>query len=413
MEKVSICREHTKCRVCKSTDLTNYLNLGKLPISNNLGNSEHDAISVDKYPLQVLFCNSCGLSQLSVVIDPKELFCYYTYVSGVNNGYVKHCRKMAIDLKERFGLTNTSFMIDIGSNDGTLLQQFKEEIGLEVLGVDPSKNITEVARQKGIPSITDFWGLPILYTVGKRADLITATNVFAHLDNLDEFIVACRGMMKQDSILVIENPYLKDFVGNMEWDTIYFEHLTYWSLLPMIKLCEKYELKVIAAEKQDIHGGSMRYIITRKESKYPISPEIEQICADEVINWFDKPDTYFTWANKVKYFISVFSTNLFKLKNQNKTIIGFAASAKGNTLLNCACINKTIVDCIIDETPEKINKFSPGTGIPIIGIENVMKINPDYILILSWNFKVEIMEKIKKLGYAGKFIIPIPEWQII
>lgn len=406
-------KPHTKCRICGSTNLSEYLTLGMMPLSNNLESTKQLAKNKDRYPLEVMFCNECGLSQLSIVIDPEVLFSYYTYVSGINKGYIEHCHKMAIDLASRFGLNSNSFHIDIGGNVGTLLQEFKKVLHHNVLNVDPAANLTLLAEQKGIPSITAFWGLPVIYEIGKRADIVTATNVFAHLDNLAEFLVAAKGMLRDDSILVIENAYLIDLIDNMEWDTLYFEHVTYWSILPMMRLCKKYDLKLIAAEKQAIHGGSMRYIITRKESKYIPSPDIEKLCNEERRRGFDKYDSYSTWSTKVKEFISTFRDNILALKNDNKIIIGLAASAKGNTLLNCAEIDETVINCIIDETPEKIGKFYPGVGIPIIGIENIMEIVPDYILILSWNFKEELIEKVKALGYKGKFIIPIPKWEVI
>jgi hypothetical protein len=399
--------------VCKSTDLSEYLDLGLMPLCNNIEPTQELAKNKARFPLKIMFCNTCGLSQLSVVIDPKELFKHYTYVSGINQGYINHCRKMAKDLKDRFNLTDNSFMIDIASNDGSLLKQFKEEIGLEIIGVDPAANLTEIAIKNGIPSITDFWGLDVIFKIGKRADILTATNVFAHLDNVVEFIVACRGMLHHNAILVIENPYLIDFIDNMEWDTCYHEHVTYWSLLPMIKLCDSYQLKVISAEKQNIHGGTMRYIITRKESDHTPSPDIEKLCEEERSRGFDKFEVYSGWADKVKQHISTFRENILALKKEGNTIIGFAASAKGNTLLNCAGIDDSIIDCIIDETPEKKGKFYPGVGIKIIGIENIMKIKPDYIVILSWNFGKDIIEKVKLLGYTGKFIIPIPSFSIL
>ena len=320
---------------------------------------------------------------------------------------------MAEDLKDRFNLSDKSFHVDIGGNDGTLLSQFKEVLNHEVLNVDPSENITEIARSNGIPSMTDFWGLPVTYKIAKRADLLTATNVFAHLDNIIKFIVACRGMLHRNAILVIENPYLIDFIDNMEYDTTYFEHASYWSLLPMMRLCDMYRLKVIAAEKQKIHGGTMRYIIARKESDHVPSAEMKKLCFEERKRGFDKFEVYSGWADKVKHHIATFRKKILDLKGQGKTIIGFAASAKGNTLLNAAGISPDILDCIIDETPTKIGMFSPGTGIPIIGIENIMKINPDYIVILSWNFMVEIIAKVKALGYAGSFIVAVPNFQII
>lgn len=410
---MGIAKPHTECRICHSTNLSKYLDLGMMPLSNNLEPTKELAKGKERYPLEMMFCNDCGLSQLSIVVDPNVLFGYYTYVSGINKGYVEHCHQMAIELSSRFDLNSDSFHIDVAGNDGTLLQEFKKVLHHTVLNVDPAANITALAEQRGVPSITAFWGLPVIYEIGKRADIITATNVFAHLDNLAEFLVASRGMLKDDSILVIENPYLIDFIDNMEFDTIYFEHVTYWSLLPMIRLCDKYELKVIAAEKQSIHGGSMRYIITRKESKYNPSPEIEKLCENERQRGFDKYGIYSNWSSKVKTYISDFRNNILALKRDNKIIIAFAASAKGNTLLNSAGIDETIVNCIIDETPEKIGKFYPGVGIPIIGIENIMEIVPDYILILSWNFKKEIIIKVRELGYKGKFIIPIPRWEII
>ena len=384
-----------------------------LPLSNNLEVTEKLAKDKERFPLEVMFCNNCGLSQLSVVVDPRELFSYYTYVSGINKGYIQHCYKMAEELKEQFNLNCNTFHIDIGGNDATLLLQFQKLLNHEILNVDPSENLTEIARNKGVPSITDFWGLPVTYKIGKRADLITTTNVFAHLDNVREFMVACRGMLRPTSILVIENPYLIDFIENMEFDTIYFEHVSYWSLLPMIKLCSDNDMKVISAEKQAIHGGSMRYTIAHEGSKYIPSPAIKNLCKEEKRRGFNTSSIYMEWANKVKAFISEFRNNLLELKKEGKTIIAFAASAKGNTLLNSTGITNDIIDCIIDETPGKIGKFYPGVGIPIIGIENIMKIQPDYIVILSWNFKEEIIEKVRHLGYDKNFIIPIPRWEVI
>lgn len=410
---MKIDKSHTECRVCRSTNLKKYLDLGMMPLANNLEDSIEEAKNKDRYPLEVLFCEDCGLSQLSVVIDPKVLFSYYTYVSGINKGYVQHCRDMAINLSSRFDLNSNSFHIDIAGNDGTLLLEFKKLLHHEILNVDPAVNLTKLARERGVSSITSFWELPVIYQIGRPADLLTATNVFAHLDNLPAFIVPAKGMLKDDSILVIENPYLIDFIDNMEFDTIYFEHLTYWSLIPMMKICDKFNLKVIAAEKQDIHGGSMRYIITRKESKYSPSPEIEKICENERARGFDKYETYSTWAEKVKAFVEDFRDNMLSIKEKGKKIIAFAASAKGNTLLNCTRIDEKVIDFIVDETPEKIGKFYPGVGIPIVGPENLMKNSPDYILILSWNFKNEIIQKVRNMGYEGKFIIPIPKWEVL
>jgi hypothetical protein len=390
-----------------------YLDLGMLPMANNLKDTKESAENAERFPLQVMLCKDCGLSQLSVIVDPEELFNYYTYRSGVNKGYIQHCSDMAKSLTKRFKLDEKTFHIDIGGNDSTLLQEFKNILHHEVLNVDPSVNLTEISRENGIPAITAFWGLTTVADIGKRANLLTSTNVFAHLDDVAEFIVASKGMLRTNSILVIENPYLIDFIDNMEYDTIYFEHVSYWSVLPMLALCKEYGMKLISAEKQAIHGGSMRYIITRKESIYRQSIKIKQFCEEEKKRGFANFKTYKDWAKKVEKSIMDFNSKIRELKRQDERIIAFAASAKGNTLLNCAKIDSSIIDCIIDETPEKIGKFSPGTGIPIVGLENIMKIVPDYILILSWNFEKEIVEKVRGLGYKGKFITPIPSWKVI
>jgi len=403
----------TRCRVCGSEHLSKYLDLGLMPIANNFGETSQEAKSKMRFPLEVLFCNQCGLSQLSVVVAPEKMFCYYTYRSSINKGYIKHCENMAKNLIPRFNLNYNTFHIDIGGNDGTLLLEFHKLLSHRMLNIDPSNNLTKVARQRGVTSMALFWGTSIAAKIYASVDIITATNVFAHLNNVSEFMTACRSVMQSYSILVIENPYIIDFIDNMEFDTIYFEHMSYWGVLPMLALCDKYNLKLIAAEHQEIHGGSMRYIIAKDDSHYTPSTEIEKVKQQEIDRSFDKLSGYVEWANKVHKSILAFKNNLINLVSQNKTIIAFAASAKGNTLLNSAGIDSTIIECIIDETPEKIGKFYPGNGIPIVSIDYIMKIVPDYIVILSWNFKDEIIDKVKKLGYKGKFIIPISEWQIV
>ncbi len=407
---------HTKCRVCSSIKLIKYLDLGYMPLPNNLESTEKKAKDKERFPLEVMFCKECGLSQLSVVIDPDELFKYYTYRSGINKGYINHCRKMAEDLSARFGFNSETYHLDIAGNDGTLLKEFRKVLHNDdhIFNVDPAENLREICEIERVFTISQFWSIGLAESTFKdRIDLITATNVFAHLDDVTEFIQACKIALKPEGILIIENPYLIDFIENMEFDTIYFEHVSYWSLLPMMRLCSDNGMKVIGAEKQAIHGGSMRYIISHENSRHVPASAIKNLCKEEKRRGFDKPHIYTEWANKVTMFISEFKTNLLRLKKEDKTIIAFAASAKGNTLLNSTGISTDVIDCIIDETPEKIGKFYPGVGIPIVGIENIMKIQPDYILILSWNFKDEIIEKVRGLGYDKNFIIPIPRWEII
>jgi hypothetical protein len=400
--------QHTKCRVCDSTRLTKYIDLGFLPLSNNLCNDKNE--EPDRYPLRVMLCEDCGLSQLSGVVDPDVLFSHYVYRSSINQGYVNHCRQMAKDLKKEYNLTADSFHIDIAGNDGALLKQFKEEIGYRLcLNIDPARNLFKHNEDQGVRMYMTFWGIPaaehLIKTSWPRADLITATNVFAHVDNVKEFIQAVTMVMKPSGTLVLEFPYIIDFIWNNEFDTIYFEHLSYFSIRPLIQLVKGFGLNVEKVEKKDIHGGSVRVHIGYGDQQESVQTFILQNEYKLI------KDDYMKFASKAKRTIDDFMGNLIRLKSKGKKIAAFAASAKGNTLLNCASINDYVIDYIIDETPEKIGKYSPGTYIPIVGMENIGK--PDYIVILSWNFADEIMAKCKNAGYTGDFIIPIPEFKII
>lgn len=406
-----IAKPHTNCRVCGSDKLSLYLDLGLMPLANNLESTSEKAKEMERYPLQVMFCEECSLSQLSVVVDPEKLYSYYTYRSSINGGYVKHCREMAIQLKNKYNLTKDSFHIDIAGNDGALLKEFQEEIGLKVLNVDPAMNLCEISTDKGVKSVCHFWSTDVASDANKlfgQADLITATNVFAHVDNVEDFILGAQIALKPEGVLVLEFPYLVDFIENMEFDTIYFEHLSYFSLLPIMRLCGKTGMKVIAAEKKKIHGGTLRVTIAHEESSHEITRSVSTFVNSELDLGYDKLQVYKDWSELVYKSISGFKTNIEALKKKGHKIAGFAASAKGNTLLNSAKLDTGTLDYISDETPEKIGMFSPGTGIPILNKSEVEVNPPDYLIILSWNFKEELMDKLNKL-YKGKYLIPIPD----
>lgn len=400
-------KEHKNCRVCGSPLTHTYIDLGYLPLSNNLCDSPIE--NAERYPLKVMLCYDCGLSQLSIVIDPNVLFGHYVYRSGISAGYVKHCRDMAKDLKVKYNLTEESFMIDIAGNDGTLLSEFKDEIGLKILNVDPAVNLGAICQAKGVPTLTEFWSTQTakkIINAGWKADLITATNVFAHVDDVYDFMEGANMVLKKDGILVLEFPYLMDFIDNNEFDTIYFEHLSYFSIRPLMRLCVKLGLHITGIEKQAIHGGSVRVHISKGANSYK----------DNTVLWREYSiglDTYKKFADTSFETIKNFRDGLHKLKSDNKKIAGFAASAKGNTLLNCAGITCGTMSYIVDQTPEKIGRYSPGTHIPIVSMMELQTHKPDYLVILSWNFKDEIIEKCRQSGYSGKFIIPIPEFKII
>lgn len=399
---------HTKCRVCGNSEMTPYIDLGMLPLSNNLCNTADD--NPDRYPLRVLLCQQCGLSQLDIVVDRDLLFSHYVYRSSINHGYVTHCREMAVDLQQKYGLSPNSFVIDIAGNDGALLREFKDEIGCKVLNVDPAENLYKICEDSGVRMFCTFWGIAAAKHIAsnwhQKADIITATNVFAHVDNVREFIEAAKIVLAPDGKLILEFPYLIDFIENREFDTIYFEHLSYFSIRPLLNLVEDCGLNIESVTRQDIHGGSVRVTIGTGPADYTVRDYVRQE------SFYRSIDMYKEFELAVSQTIEDFRIQLHSLPDK---VAAFAASAKGNTLLNCAGITDKDLVYIVDETPEKIGKYSPGTNIPIVGIGALHNLHkpPEYILILSWNFADEIMAKCRKNGFKGKFIIPIPKWKVI
>lgn len=401
-------KNHTNCRICNSEKLRPYLDLGNLPLSNNLATSPGDKIHDQKYQLKVMLCDTCGLSQLSIVIPAEVMFSHYVYRSSISKGYVDHCRRMAEDLKESRFLNDRSFHIDIAGNDGALLHEFREVLHHRALNVDPAKNLAPICEAQGIATMTQFWGVKAANCIVKSygfADLITATNVFAHVDNVQEFLLAVRLALKPTGVLVMEFPYLIDFIENREFDTIYFEHLSYFSIYPLTLLCEELGLTVMSVTKQNIHGGSVRVTIGYGSQEGSVGRFVQN-----ERQHYGKIERYQQFADDVQLTLMAFKNGL---KSLTGTVAGFAASAKGNTLLNCAGVNVDQMEYIIDQTPEKIGMYSPGTRIPIFGLDHLLSTPPDYLVILSWNFADEIIGKCRNAGFRGKYIIPIPEFLVI
>ena len=411
-----ISNKKTTCRACGNKNLKSYLDFGKMPLANNLENTQIEAINCKKFPLIVEFCDNCYMSQLSEVIDPEVLFGYYTYRSSINGGYKDHCRSMAESFKREFNLNGKSFVIDIAGNDGALLKEFQEVIHCKTLNIDPARNLCQIAEKtfnvKSLPEFWNFWTAKKVLSKYGEADLITATNVFAHVDDIENFLRGIKVALKKEGVLALEFPYLVDLIERNEFDTVYFEHLSYLGIHPVKAICEKVGLRIFDIEKFSIHGGTVRVKICHHESVRKEQDSVEMYLSHETDNAYDTFEKYENWTKIVESVITDFSSKIRELKSAGKKIAGFAASAKGNTLLNSAKIDSSIVSFIIDETPEKIGKFSPGTGIPIVHVDTLREESPDYLIILSWNFKQELIEKVNSF-YEGKYIIPIPSFQII
>ncbi len=413
IQRRSIVRGVSKCRVCGNNDLVKYLDLGMLPLANNLADSAREAIDMERFPMQVMYCHDCSLSQLSVVIDPSALFTHYTYRSSINKGYVRHCREMARSVGAMMRLEASDLVVDVAGNDGALLVEFRDELGVEVVNVDPAENIAEISDERGITTITKFWSKDVAQEILERhgrPKLITATNVFAHVDDVRGFLAAARHCLHTEGTLLLEFPYAMDFINNREFDTIYFEHLSYVLIRPVVRLAAMEGLQLFDVQKHDIHGGTVR-VFLGFEGVRDAQKSVQSFLEKERHSGFHDIAIYREWSTEVDALIEDLATQLGKLKRGGAKIAAFAASAKGNTLLNACRLDGAIVDYIVDDTPEKIGKYSPGTGIPIVDRSILADDPPDYLVILAWNFAREIIESTS--GFGGNYIIPIPAFQII
>ena len=414
LKKLSTYSHNTACRVCGNQHLYKFLELGPQPPANAFL-TEKQFSDEQYYPLDVYFCPRCGLVQLTDVVDPKVLFKDYAYFTGKSSKTMQlHFKKLATKLTKRYRLKPRDLVVDIGGNDGTFLKNFK----CRTLNIDPATNVVEEAVKNGVDSICAFWdaklALRVLNKYGK-AKIITATNVFAHVNNLYDFMAGISLLLADDGTFVVEVPHFLNLYKNNEWDTIYHEHLSYFLLEPLLTISERFRLGLFKVEQLPVHGGSIRCYIGQIWSSLGwLPPSVAKLYDKEWKLKLYEPETYKTFANKVKKTKNELVTLLTKLKKSGKRIVGYGAPAKGNTLLNYCGIGNDILDYLTDTTPYKQGRYSPGTHIPVVSPEFFHEDSPDYALMLPWNYKKEILEKEKEfIKNGGKFIVPIPNPTIV
>lgn len=415
-ETSGVVREVRQCRICDSDNLMRYLDLGLMPLANNLAATADDAKAMRRYPMQVQVCGECWLSQLTVVIDPRELFSNYAYRSSISKSYLRHCRAMAISIRDSLGLDEGDLVVDIAGNDGALLSEFKKALGVSVVNVDPAENLAAIAEAQGVPTISRFWGDAAAKEVVEkygRPKLITATNVFAHVDDVRRFVSAAKDCLQPGGALMLEFPYGVDFIEHREFDTIYFEHLSYVLLEPVRRLAEDHGMNVFEVQKQAIHGGTLRVFLGRS-GEHDVMPSVALFSASEDREGYLDRAVYSAWKLEVRALIDDLKEKVGALKEEGAKVAAFAASAKGNTLLNACGFDSSTVDYIVDDTPEKIGRFSPGTGIPIVDRSVLAENPPDYLMILAWNFAADIIDSTAAFSAAGgQYIVPIPAFSIV
>lgn len=401
------------CRSCGGSSLERVLSLGQTPLANALLTEEQLTEPEARYPLDLAFCPDCSLVQITETVPPEQLFSHYLYFSSFSDTMLRHAEQIARRLIDSRHLGPDSLVIELASNDGYLLQ-FYRQAGIPVLGIEPAANIAEAARQRGIPTLTEFFGRPVaaeLRTADKLADVVHANNVLAHVSDLNGFVSGIAAVLKPGGVAVIEVPHVKTMLEKLEFDTIYHEHLCYFSLIALQALFKRHGLTVVDVAQLPIHGGSLQLFL---ESGGEPSAAVRRILNEERTMGLDRLAFYNDFGARVEALKTDLRALLGGLKGDGKRLAAYGASAKGSTLLNYCGIGSETLDFVVDRSTVKQGLYTPGTHLPILAPEAVQDRRPDYLLLLVWNLADEIFEQQRAYsGQGGRFIIPVPEPKVV
>lgn len=406
-----------QCRFCKSPLRHTFADLGMSPTSNAYL-TRNDLNRMEPfYPLHAFVCDKCLLVQLEEFESPENIFSDYAYFSSYSDSWLAHARQYTSDMTDRFGLTPESQVIEIASNDGYLLQYFRDD-GIPVLGIEPAANVADTAIEKGIPTVKAFFGVSTamkLEQENRKADLLLGNNVLAHVPDINDFVAGMKISLKPDGIITMEFPHLLKLIEQAQFDTIYHEHFSYLSLTTVKAIFSHHGLSLFDVEELKTHGGSLRIYAQHADSgQQKTSGNIDKVLDAERQSGLQDITTYTGFSSKILHARNTLLTFLIKAYEEKKQVAAYGAPAKGNTLINFCGIRKDLIRYTVDRSPHKQDKYLPGSHIPVYAPDKLRETKPDYIVILPWNLKEEIIRQISwAREWGAKFVIPIPETTIL
>lgn len=410
-------KRRSDCRLCGSRHLQLAFSLAPTPPANSFVSADRLSEVQECFPLDVFFCADCTHVQLLDVVDPKVLFEHYVYVSGTSPSFVRHFEHYADDVTNLTGPLVQKLVVDIGSNDGTLLRAFRDRQAATVLGVDPARNLAKAASEAGIETIADFFSPSLadkIATERGQAAVVTANNVFAHIDDLSSIADGVSSLLAPDGVFVFEVSYLLDVVEKTLFDTIYHEHLAYHAVRPLIPFLQRHGLELIEAVRIPSHGGSLRGIAQRIGGPRSRGISVDEALAQEARCGLESLSTYVEMAERIRERGDELRALLVQLKSQGKNIAGFGAPAKATTLMYHFGIDASLIDFIVDDNPLKQGTFTPGMHVPVVASDAIEQRRPDYLLLLAWNFAEPIIAKTSSFREnGGRYILPLPTVKVL
>jgi SAM-dependent methyltransferase len=408
--------QYGRCRLCGTALETTFVDLGMSPLCEDFLTFNRTSQMEPYFPLHALVCGACFLVQLQEYVKPAEIFSEYAYFSSFSTSWVEHARRYCEMIAKRLNLNPRSSVFELASNDGYLLQHFLP-MGISVLGIEPAANVAEAAMAKKVPTLVEFFGQDLarrLVSEGRRADLIIGNNVLAQVPDLNDFTAGMADLLAPDGAISLEFPHLERLIEENQFDTIYHEHFSYFSLVSIDCLVQKHGLRVFDVEQLTTHGGSLRVYLCRANANHETSRSVETLLAHERLAGYESLNAYAAFAPKVHRTKRELLSFLIECKRQGARICGYGAPGKGNTLLNYCGIGRDFLDFTVDRNPYKHRRYTPGMHIPIHPVSAIDEARPDYLLVLPWNLKSEIIEQMRHVGEWGcKFILPIPTVEVI